>query len=494
MNYRGWPRSDGVRTALFVASRKGEKRHMLDRVRAFAEKYQMICPGDKVVAGVSGGADSVCLLLLLKELCREKGAKLFAVHVNHCLRGAEADGDEAYVRELCDKLQVPLRVYSFDVKERAGREHLTLEEAGRVCRYEAFAQEAKRLDGARIAVAHHAGDQAETVLFRLFRGSGLRGLCGMSPVRDAIIRPLLFAERGEIEDWLKEQGIHWRTDSTNLSPDYTRNRIRSEILTTAREAVNAKAIRHVAEAAAELREVEDYLEQRTDAAYRLAVREEEDARFVFANAFAGEDPLIGGRLLRRCMAELGGLKDVERLHIEQLRELMDKQTGSRIDLPDGRSARREYEGIRICGSGKSASQAQNAEASSAPIYPPIPGSIEIRGQRWEFALKTAVENEIIPKKRYTKWFDYDRIKKCPEIRGRRPGDYLEIDEAHRRKKLKAYLIDEKIPAGKRNELLLLADESHVLWIPGYRISEAYKVTENTRTILQVEISGGNEHG
>lgn len=116
----------------------------------------------------------------MKELCGEKGAALSAVHVNHCLRGAEADGDEAYVRELCGSLEVPLSVRSFDVQGRAKREHLTLEEAGRLCRYEAFAEEARILSGARIAVAHHAGDQAETVLFQLFRGSGLKGLSGMS--------------------------------------------------------------------------------------------------------------------------------------------------------------------------------------------------------------------------------------------------------------------------------------------------------------------------
>ena len=463
---------------------------MLDRVRAFTEKYQMIRPGDRIVAGISGGADSVCLLFLLRELCREKGASLFAVHVNHCLRGAEADGDEAYVRELCGRLTIPLRTVSFDVKGRAAREHLTLEEAGRLCRYEAFAEEARLLSGARIAVAHHAGDQAETVLFQLFRGSGLKGLSGMSPVRDNIIRPLLCVEREEIEAWLTERGIAWRTDSTNLTMDYTRNRIRGDILKTAREQINVKAVRHVAEAAAELGEVEQYLERKTDAAYRLAVREEDDARFVFANAFSREETLIGGRVLRRCMAELGGLKDVERVHIEQIRELMEKQIGSRIDLPNGRSARRDYEGVRISRGGKPARQ----QGSPASICPEIPGSVRIRGQIWEFTLLAAEKIEIIPQKTYTKWFDYDKIKKCLEIRGRKPGDYLEINRAHGRKKLKAYLIDEKVPAAERDELRLLADESHIVWIPGYRISEAYKVTEDTRNILKVQISGGNEHG
>ena len=203
---------------------------MLERVRAYAEKYQMIRPGDRIVAGISGGADSVCLLFLLRELCREKGAGLFAVHVNHGLRGAEAGEDEAYVRKLCGELKVPLRVFSFDVRGRAREEHLTLEEAGRLCRYEAFEEEAERIGGTRIAVAHHAGDQAETVLFQLFRGSGLKGLAGIRPVRDNVIRPLLCTGREEIEAWLTERGIEWRTDSTNLTTDYTRNRIRGEIL------------------------------------------------------------------------------------------------------------------------------------------------------------------------------------------------------------------------------------------------------------------------
>lgn len=156
---------------------------MQERVRAYVEEYRMIEPGGKIVAGISGGPDSVCLLFLLKSLCREMGAALYAVHVHHGLRGEEADGDLDFVRELCAREQVPLHVFSFDVGGRAAREKLTLEEAGRLCRYEAFREKAAELGGARIAVAHHADDQAETVLFHLFRGTGIRGLCGMEPVR-----------------------------------------------------------------------------------------------------------------------------------------------------------------------------------------------------------------------------------------------------------------------------------------------------------------------
>ena len=471
---------------------------MLDRVRSFAETYQMIQPGGKVAAGISGGPDSVCLLLLLKELCREQGADLYAVHVHHGLRGAEADGDEAFVRELCAREQIPLRVFSFDVRERAAREGRSLEEAGRLCRYEAFREEAERLGGARIAVAHHLDDQAETVLFRLFRGTGLLGLCGMEPVRGDLIRPLLFVRRTEILDWLREQGISWRTDASNESMEYTRNRIRGELLPYVRTYINSQAELHVAEAARELAQVERYLERKTEEAFRLCVREEEQGCFLFETGFRSLDPVIASRLLRRCMEETGGLKDVERIHIQILSELMDRQTGSQAVLPGGRTARREYQGIRL---EKKEAAAESARESSAETYagegilvPEIPGSLLDGGRVWKFSLENAQKDQIIPQKTYTKWFDYDKIKQCLVIRGRAPGDYLEINREHGRKKLKAYLVDEKIPARERNRLRLLADGSHIVWIPGHRISEGYKVTEDTRRILKVQINGGEEDG
>lgn len=455
---------------------------MLEQVRAFADKYGMIRQGETVIAGVSGGPDSVCLLFLLKELCLEKGARLYAVHVHHGLRGAEADGDECFVRELCGREQVPLRVFSFDVRERAAREKMSLEEAGRLCRYEAFREEAQRLGGARIAVAHHMDDQAETVLFHLFRGTGIRGLCGMEPVRGDIIRPLLCVRRSEILEWLQQKNLSWRTDSTNESTEYMRNRIRGELLPYVRQYMNPQAERHVAEAARELSEVEEFLERKTEEAFRLCVRTEEQACFLFETGFRSLDPVIRKRLLRRCMEETGGLRDVERVHIRILGELMDKQTGSRADLPGGRLARREYQGIFL---GK--------RTDSPPgdvLIPRIPGQTADGRYVWHFSLEMAQKDQIIPQKTYTKWFDYDKIEKYLEIRGRKPGDYLEINREHGRKKLKAYLTDNKIPAAERERLRLLADGSHIVWIPGYRISERYKVTENTERILRVQIDGG----
>lgn len=525
-----------------------------ERVRSFIEEQNMIQPGDRIVAGVSGGADSVCLLLLLRELTEDLQFSLYAVHVNHCLRGAESDGDEDYVRELCARLGVPLTVRQLDVAGRAVREGLSTEEAGRLCRYESFREEAERLGGAKIAVAHHANDQAETVLLHLFRGSGIRGLRGMEPVHEDIVRPLLTIRRSEIEQWLREQGIRWRFDSSNGSRDYTRNRIRLGLLEQAEQEINPQAVMHICESARELEAIEQYLEGETRKAYRLCVREDKDSLLIFAQALRLQEPLLQDRLLRLCMARTGGLKDVERKHIHLLRELFELQTGRQLSLPAGRRARREYEGVRLWAarvempwretpqrekSWREASQLELSEefsvlqetaqniwsksetektttaiseneqkvmvlsqaekavsaakiAQNEEIQIPVPGNLCLTGQSWTFDLIPAEKKQRIPEKRYTKWFDYDRIKRSAVIRRRRPGDYLEINAAHERKTLKRYFTDEKIPAARRGELELLADGSHIIWIPGYRISEGYKVTEETKTILRVHIDGGYE--
>ena len=182
------------------------------------------------MAGVSGGADSVCLLYALKEYRKQVPFSLKVIHVEHGIRGEESLGDARWVDGLCREWEIPCRVVHCKVEKIAAEEKISLEEAGRKVRYEIFEKERKLWQGDRVAVAHNQGDQAETVLFRLARGSGLKGLGGIRPVQGRIIRPLLFLSREEIERILEERGIGWRTDRTNLETEYTRNRIRLEIL------------------------------------------------------------------------------------------------------------------------------------------------------------------------------------------------------------------------------------------------------------------------
>lgn len=229
------------------------------KIKRYIGANQLICPGDGVVVGLSGGPDSVFLLYALHTLQARLGFTLRAVHVHHGIRGAEADRDEAFSAELCAKLAVPFQAVHVAAPEYAAQHGLSLEEAARILRYEALetARQQMGTPSAWIAVAHHLDDQAETVLHNLVRGAGLRGLAGMENRRNHVIRPLLSIKREDILKWLEQNNIPYVTDSTNADPHYTRNRIRSTVLPELR-AINPEASAHIAHSAALLREADAY--------------------------------------------------------------------------------------------------------------------------------------------------------------------------------------------------------------------------------------------
>ena len=205
-------------------------QEMLDKVVEAIKRYKLIENGDKIVTGVSGGPDSVCLLHVLHVLAGKMNIKVFAIHINHMLRGSESDADEAFTREICSKMGINLRSLAFDINEVSRKERISLEEAGRETRYREFQRFADEIGAARIAVAHNKNDQAETILMNLFRGTGLQGLTGMDYIRGRIIRPLLSITRHEIERYCEENSLGYRIDSSNLKGDFTRNRIRLELI------------------------------------------------------------------------------------------------------------------------------------------------------------------------------------------------------------------------------------------------------------------------
>lgn len=198
------------------------------KVLETVELYKMLRNGDKVIVALSGGADSVTLLHCLKALESELGIEVYACHVNHNLRGEDSDGDQAYVQSLCEKTKTPLRVFSVDVSGTV-QKHQSIEERARELRYEAFRRLSEEL-GAKVATAHNACDNTETVLMNMLRGTGLKGLCGIPPVRDYLIRPLIGCSRDEILGYCKENVLRYVTDITNFSTAYTRNKIRIEFI------------------------------------------------------------------------------------------------------------------------------------------------------------------------------------------------------------------------------------------------------------------------
>ena len=464
------------------------------KVKVYVERFHMIEPKDTIVLGISGGADSVCLLKILARWKEVWGISLRAVHVHHQLRGEEADADERFVRELCENEGIPCRVFHEDVQGMAQREKIGLEEAGRIARYRCFATVCEDVGGGKIALAHHQDDLAETMLHHLVRGTGMAGLCSLKPVSGNRIRPLLCLEKEEILVYLKAAGQPWRTDSSNLEDDYTRNRIRHHMLEELKTEVNPRAVRHMAQLSEELEETRAVLAQVAAEKRRQYVRKSEKG-MLLAEELKKEPDLIGRQIVHDLLKEISGKqKDFTRIHVEAVQELWNRKVGARRDLPYGMQAIRTYDGIYL------ERKAEKCETRDSEKNAGIQINVHSQGtesfQIGELTLtvsRTARDFGEIPEKKYTKWFDYDRIKQTLVIRHRQPGDRICLFDGGGSKKLKDYLIDRKIPAQKRDQLWLLADGSDILWIIGDRISAAYKVTAESQRILQAEIKGGSTH-
>lgn len=458
----------------------------------FTKEHRMIETGDRVIAGVSGGADSVCLLLLLQRMQRVIGFELRVVHVEHGLRGEESLQDAAFVERLCKERGVDFQCFPVDVREAAEAEGLTLEEAARELRYGIFSMAAKNWGGAKIAVAHNRQDDAETLLFHLARGSGLHGLCGIAPVRGNIIRPLLHTDREEILAYLKKEGQEYRTDSTNSDVHYSRNRIRNQVLPELQK-INPQVCRHIQGTADLVKETLSYLENQVESAEKNCVSPLAEGLQIEKEAFFQYDRVIRNQILRRALYALTGSgKDIEQVHFHMIEELFFKQTGRRITLPCELEAYRSYDGVCLKRRGEREDQTEEFCLSLEELE--NAGEEGIRfGPFMARLMENPVFLEKIPQKTYTKWFDYDKIKDNLLARKRREGDYFLCDEAGHSQKLKRYFVNEKIEAHKRDQIWLLAEGSHILWVAGYRISACYKIKKETKKILEVQFDGGKEN-
>lgn len=458
---------------------------IIQKVKKFMIQHQMIEAGDHLVVGVSGGADSICLLLVLLKLRDVLDYRISVVHVEHGIRGAEAEQDAEFVRSFCEKHRIQCHICHYQVPEYAHAHGMSEEEAGRVLRYQAFRDEKKKYPGqkVKIAVAHHLQDHAETMLFHLVRGTGIHGLAAIAPVNGDVIRPLLHISRQEIEAYLEQMGQDFCTDATNEMDVYSRNQIRHRVLSVLCE-INGCAAEHMYQTAQQLREIGNYLEKQAAAAQETCCRMFADGAEIKKDVFLNLDAVIQGEMLYRLLGTLAGSrKDLTRDHIRQIQELFHRQNGRQIQLPYKMQAVRVYSGVEI----RFVKNVKNAENMAV-------NKGDYLKKQFSFHIIEDISEHMsqISKKKYTKCFDYDKIKHGFCVRNRQPGDFLAIDAFGNHQKLKKYLVNEKIPVKERDRLLLLADGSHIMWIVGYRISSYYKVNERTRRILEVTFCGGRE--
>lgn len=462
---------------------------MQEKVRKFMEQHHMAEEGERILAAVSGGADSICLLLLLSAMQEEQKYQLFVVHVEHGIRGEESLRDAEFVKNFCGKHKIPCKVYHCKAEEYAKEHKMTVEEGARTLRYGYFKEAAEEFQADKIAVAHNQNDCAETMLFHLVRGTGIKGLCGILPVRENVIRPLLCVERKEIEAYLKACGQEYCQDKTNEELEYTRNRIRHQVLPALSE-INSQAVSHMNQTAAMAVELEELVQELTGRAVECHTRREQGGILVSAGVLE-EKSVIGRSLVHQVLAETAGSsRDISGIHVQQVMDLFEKQVGRSVNLPYSIEAERTYEGVLV-----RRSRTATIEETLQRVWEVVPGEV-LEIPEYGYKVHTRIfeyspENQEIPQKIYTKWLDYDRIKGGMLLRNRGEEDYFVIDSEGRRKKLKKYLTDEKVPREQRNHILLLADEEHLIWAIGYRIGEDVKVTEHTKRILEIQVDGGN---
>ena len=444
------------------------------RVRDYIIKNSMMRQGDRVQVAVSGGADSMCLLFLLHDMKDSLGISLSAVHVEHGIRGQDSYDDMEYVKEQCGKLEVPLTAVQTDAPGVAKTLGLTLEEAARNERYRIF----EGMEADRIALAHHMDDLSETVLFNLVRGSGIRGLQGITPVRDRYIRPLLCLNRKDTEEYCRQKGIEYRHDITNDDDGIIRNRIRHRVMPEL-EKINSKAAAHIMNTAEDVLLMEDFLTDKTaEACDRCMKKREEGLIELDLDEYEKLHAYLRSEVVSRALFEASGrMKDISRKHIRAVEQLASAQSGRRISLIYGIRAAKEFRKVLISSPGRY-EQAEHDEK--------IPELIKTVHDRSEILFQ-----DIKNSGRYKKFIDYATIKDVSllSVRHRKSGDRISVKGGS--KKLKDLLIEEKIPADERDRMYFVASDSEIVWIPDTgRIGERFKVTGETEKILEMEIKNG----
>ena len=456
------------------------------KVYVYIKENKMIGAGDVVCVGLSGGADSVCLLTVLSSLSERLGIeKLIAVHVNHGIRGEEASRDEEFVKEFCEKLKVSLYVKHMDIPALAQARHETVEETGRHERYAAFEEVLydvrkevgiEEIHEGKIAVAHNRMDNAETVLFHLVRGTGIRGVCGIPPVRGHIIRPLLDAGRDEIEAYLNEREISYVTDSTNFLTDYDRNKIRHEVLPILKS-INSAAVEHITDFVKDAKVVEERLEQDTLKNLDEVLIGQSDMIALSVSRLLLMDDFMQRRVLYAAFEKASGKrKDVTARHIINMQKLLKGDTGARTDLPYGFICRKNYDTLIIEGR-------KAVGDDMAPIELDKEGKVRLSAGWVEMKIVDINNLDIDYKKTCIKAFDCDKIKDTLCVRMPADGDYIVINADGRRKSISKLFIDLKLDRESRKQVPVVCMGNEVLWVVGIRGTENYHITEETKRVL-----------
>jgi tRNA(Ile)-lysidine synthase len=449
------------------------------------QALQMVNSGHTVLVAVSGGPDSVAMLHALYQLRERLAIHLIMAHLNHGMRPSAA-ADARFVEAMGRDLQIPYICETVDVPAYQRHHKLSPEDAARRVRYAFLRATAERQGAERIAVGHTADDQAETVLLRLLRGAGLRGLCGMPPVHGPIIRPLIRVQRQAVMAFLQAHQIRFRDDPSNQERQYTRNRLRLDIIPQLRRGYNPQLVDTLCATAQLLAADEAALQAVTHERFRAAcVQTTPGQVHLRVDGLKCLPIALQRRVLREALREaLGTLQGLNAAHIAAIHRLMHTEAGSKgLALPHGAVAERRYDLLLI--------QRQVPAVAIAVDEPlPVPGQCTID------VLGVTLVSRLLGRRPLTTpfptgdavWLDADMVGRDLRVRTRRPGDRLQpLGSAHD-KKLKTLLIDAKMPRAVRDRVPLVVSATGIAWVVGVRIAEWAKVTPTTREVLSLQVT------
>lgn len=441
---------------------------LLDKVRKTITDNNLLEIGDNVICAVSGGADSVCLLHVMQALKKEFRLNVYVANVNHMIRGEESHRDSDFVKSICKAADLTCFYREYDVKTIAKERKLGEEECGRILRYEFFDEIAKEIGNAKIATAHNLNDNAETILFRLIRGSSAHGLSGISYKRGNIIRPILNISRSEIEEYLLLNGISWCTDSTNLLPIYARNKIRLKVIPELNSVVK-NSEKRIVSAARLINDDDKYLSSIADNALSECFFKD----YLLLSAFNKYELPIKRRIVSRILS-VWKMKEITSEKIEDFINYTSKESGKRYDINSDSYLEKSYD--RIC-----CRMREHVVETEFSICEETSFNYET------FKINIKITN-IPPDKsgNTVAVFDADKLSFPLKIRFRKKGDKMKIKGMLGTKKISDIFSDDKIDRVKRDKIPLVLKDNEIIFLGGLRQAPFYEIDNRTEKYLSIE--------
>ena len=462
-------------------------RSLEERVQRFIEEEGLVQRGDVLLAAVSGGPDSVCLLHVLNRLRDVLGVDLHVGHLNHMLRGADAAADAHYVARMARRLGIAATVDARDVAAYRKARRLSVEQAARDVRYAFYCEVARCVGATRVALGHTEDDQVETILMHLVRGTGLTGLRGMQPRTVwrakggsvALIRPLLGVTRAETEEYCRTHHLKPRMDFSNYSPAFLRNRLRHQViplLQSCNPNIGGTLLRTARAAADDL----SYIEEQVTSTWGRVVKMQANGAVLDTEALLSLHPSLRRHLLRGVVGEvLGDVTDIHWVHIDKMMEALAKPAGKRLSLPRGLVLHVGYGTCFVTRSGEDMCPFPPLEGEYALS---VPGDSRFSGWHARASLKTGdVRAEGLDA-----CLDVGETGTELVVRGRRAGDRFQPLGMSEPKKMQDFMVDAKIPRAWRDRVPLVCAPRGIVWVVGWRIAEWAKVRDSTRQVLHLE--------